>query len=252
MGRGFLLWTAPPRFHAGLHFRCELSLTVSLLQSPIVVPGRYYPGTRLMNKPKVILIGGCPGAGKTTLGRALAARLDYASLTVDDLLNATQAMTTPESHPGLHVMNQPNYTEYFTHAPVEQLIADAKLQHEALWPAVERTIRNHATWGTPIVIDGWHLLPERTLALDLDNVSAHWIVIDRDTLEERERRNTEFLGGSDNPEQMLQRFLARSLWYNEYIEAQANSSVSVLRQDGARTVTDLCCEVESQVISPVE
>ncbi len=205
-----------------------------------------------MNRPKVILIGGCPGAGKTTLGRALAARLDYASLTVDDLLNATRAITTPQSHPGLHVMNRPNTIEYFTHSPVEQLISDAKLQHQALWPAVERTIRNHATWGTPIVIDGWHLHPEWTQALNLDNVSAHWIVIDRDVLEERERQNTEFLGGSDNPEQMLQRFLARSLWYNALIEANANSSIPVLRQDGARTVTDLCCEVESRFAARAE
>jgi Zeta toxin len=43
--------------------------------------------------PKVILVGGCPGAGKTTLGRAIAARLGYASLTIDDLLGAARAIT---------------------------------------------------------------------------------------------------------------------------------------------------------------
>lgn len=203
-----------------------------------------------MNKPKVILIGGCPGAGKTTLGRAVAAHLDYASLTIDDLLGAVMAMTTQDSHPGLHVMNKPNYNEYFTNSPVEKLIADATIQHEAFWPAVERTIRNHATWGTPIVIDGWHLRPEWTQSLDLDRVSANWLVIEPHVLEARERKNASFLSKSDNPQQMLNRFVARSLWFNDLIEAQAKSrGDQILRQDGMQSVDKLCRRVESRFTS---
>ena len=200
-----------------------------------------------MNHPKVILIGGCPGAGKTTLGRAVAAQLDYASLTIDDLLGAARAITTEDSHPGLHVMNRPNYTEYFTNSPVEKLIRDATLQHRAIWPAVERTIRNHATWGTPIVIDGWHLRPEWTNSLQLETVSAHWLVIDTEVLEARERKNEDFLSNSKNPKQMLDRFLARSLWHNDLIATQAKSHKEpILRQDGTQAVADLCRRVEAQ------
>ena len=121
-------------------------------------------------------------------------------------------------------MNKPNYTEYFTNSPVEKLIADATLQHEAIWPAVERTIRNHATWGTPIVIDGWHLRPEWTQSLNLEEVSAHWLVIEPDVLEARERKNVDFVSMSDDPQQMLHRFVARSLWYNDLIEKLASQS----------------------------
>jgi len=199
-------------------------------------------------KPKVILIGGCPGAGKTTLGQAVAARLNYASLTIDDLLHAAMAITTPESHPGLHVMNKPNFTAYFTDTAVEQLIADANFQHEAIWPAVERTIRNHATWGRPIVIDGWHLRPEWTQSLGLDAVTAHWIVIDPDVLEARERANEGFVSKSNNPRQMLNRFLARSRWHNELIESEARSvGDQVLRQDGTQSVDALCRQVEERL-----
>jgi 2-phosphoglycerate kinase len=67
-----------------------------------------------LNKVKVVLIGGAPGIGKTTLGRMLANRLDAAFLSTDDLLAAVKAVTTPESHPGLHVMTAVNYIEYFT------------------------------------------------------------------------------------------------------------------------------------------
>ena len=47
-----------------------------------------------MGNAKVILIGGPPGAGKTTLGRAVAARLGVVSLTIDDLFLAAKAITT--------------------------------------------------------------------------------------------------------------------------------------------------------------
>lgn len=105
-------------------------------------------------KTKVFLIGGAPGAGKTTLGSALAARLGFTSLSIDDLLTAAQAVTTPESHPRLHFMRNKPYLEYFTNSSVEQLKADATLQHEAAWPLVKRVIRKHARGGSAIVIDG--------------------------------------------------------------------------------------------------
>lgn len=51
---------------------------------------------------KVYLIGGPPGAGKSTLGLALGARLGVASISVDDLVIAAHAITIYETHPGLH------------------------------------------------------------------------------------------------------------------------------------------------------
>ncbi|MCA9946780.1 MAG: zeta toxin family protein, partial [Anaerolineales bacterium] len=63
---------------------------------------------------KVILIGGAPGAGKTTLGSALAVKLGVNSLTIDDLVTAVIAVTTPETHPGIHALRKGPHTEYFT------------------------------------------------------------------------------------------------------------------------------------------
>ena len=40
-----------------------------------------------MNDARVFLIGGAPGAGKTTLSCALAARIRAASVTIDDLMS---------------------------------------------------------------------------------------------------------------------------------------------------------------------
>lgn len=120
--------------------------------------------------PNVYLIGGAPGAGKTTLCSALAAKIGSTSLSIDDLITAVQAVTTPETHPGLHLMWKTSHLEYFTDSSVDRLIDDAKKQHETAWQAVRSVINKHAKGGSPIVMDGWHLWPSRIAQLKLDNV----------------------------------------------------------------------------------
>lgn len=190
--------------------------------------------------PKVILIGGPPGAGKTTLGTALAARLGITSLTIDHLQTAAMAITTPETHPGLHVMSKTPSLEYFTNSSVEQLKADATLQHEAVWPMVRQVVRKHIRANAPIVIDGWHMRPEWVAQLKLSNVWSGWIVVSPAVLEEREKKLA-WYQNSTNPERMLANFLARSLWYNSLIEEQARQyQMTILPQPGGNSVEQLC------------
>ncbi len=190
---------------------------------------------------KVYLIGGAPGAGKSTLGAALATRLGVTSLSIDDLVIAAQAVTTPETHPGLHFMRKVPYFEYFTNSPVDQLKADATLQHEATWPLVERVVRKHVAWGPGIVIDGWHMRPSMVSQLNLDNVWSGWIVASSVVFEERERKNSGWLKDSSDPERMLENFLARSHWYNDLIKQQATElQMNILPQTGETSVDQLC------------
>jgi 2-phosphoglycerate kinase len=190
---------------------------------------------------KVLLIGGAPGTGKTTLGSALAARVGITSLSIDDLITAVQAVTTPETHPGLHVMRKAPYLHYFTNSSLDQLKADTMLQHEAAWPLIKQVVRKHAMWGSAIVIDGWHLRPSRVAQLELKNVRSGWIVASASVLEERERINVEWLRDSPDPERMLKNFLARSLWYNDLIKERATElHMHILPQTGEKSVDDLC------------
>lgn len=189
---------------------------------------------------KVFLIGGAPGAGKTTLGFALAARLGITALTIDDLKTAAMAITTPETHPGLHVMSKVPSIDYFTNSSVEQLKADATMQHKAVWPMVKQVVREHALRGSPIVIDGWHMRPNWVAKLKLANVWSGWIVTSAAVLEERERKLAWYQESAD-PERMLANFLARSSWYNDLIKVQAiQNHMIVLSQSGDISVGQLC------------
>lgn len=199
----------------------------------------------------VVLVGGAPGAGKTTLGRALAARLGADSLSVDDLATGARGVTTPASHQGLHVMSEAitglTSVEYFTKGPIDRLIADSDVQHEATWPAVEAVISSRASWGDPIVIDGWYFRPNMVMRLNQPNVLSFWLVVEHSVLEDRER-GQEFYSQSPNPEQMLQNFLGRSYWYNDLIRQEtAKLDMPILVQDGSASVDDLCDLVIGQL-----
>ena len=191
---------------------------------------------------KVILIGGAPGAGKTTLGTALAAKLGVTSLTVDDLVTAVIAVTTRESHPGLHALRKGPHYEYYTNSSVDELIADATARHEATWPMVSQLIKKYTYQGKSIVIDGWHFRPTWVEQLAQKNVWAGWLVIDPAILEARERLQSDgFLKGSADPEKMFQNFMARSRWYNQLIKEQATKlNMNILHQDGTKSAEELC------------
>lgn len=194
-------------------------------------------GIRMHQAIRVILIGGAPGAGKSTLGLAIAQHLGWTSLSVDDLLTAAQAVTSEQSHPGLHVMRRIPSLEYFTESPVAQLVADAEAQHAAAWPLVEAVVRKHARLGPGIVIDGWHLRPSRVSCLGVKEVLAGWIVASPGVLERREESNREWFDQSSDPDRMIRQFLARSLAHNDLIAAEAaRLGANVLRQDGSVSV----------------
>jgi 2-phosphoglycerate kinase len=173
-------------------------------------------------KPKVILIGGAPMTGKSTLGRALAARLGYGCLSTDDLGQAINALTTTESHPALHEVDGADYREYCITRSVPELIADAERRHAALWPAIAAVITAHAAWwDDPTLIEGWALYPARVAGLGLPDVASVWLVADDEALEARLRAATDFISGVSDEQTLIRNFLARSRWQNARISREA-------------------------------
>jgi 2-phosphoglycerate kinase len=189
------------------------------------------PGSDLTAGPTVVLIGGAPGSGKTTLGRAIAARLGFGSLTGDDLATAARVVTTPTSHPDLHLTGGEDHRTYFNDTPPEKLIRDAEAQERAMVPVIDAVVRSHLGSLAPVVIDWWLLAPAQEV-VHRRGVASIWLYTDPAHLWSRERKNTAFTAGSSDPEKMLSSFMERSLWRNELIrEAAEERSLPVLTVD---------------------
>ena len=186
---------------------------------------------------ETIIIGGPGGAGKTTLSRAIGRSLDRKSLTLDDLVIAARAITTPDTHPPLH-SGRDGHLRYFTETPPQQLIANASELALTVWQMAERVIRHHRASKTPLVMDHWLFEPELIAALD-PAAAVLWLHIDPAALERRERA-TDFTVGSTDPEAMHRNFMARSLWRNEYLAAEAEEyGQPVLRLTGKELPGDV-------------
>ena len=196
-----------------------------------------------MTQPSVVLIGGPPGAGKTTLGRFLAGEMGWQALTVDDVKAAIRGVSSPERLPATFEIGRVGPIDYFTHTPPDRMIADSLALEPELWPAVAAVIRRHLALADPIVIDWWLLSPRRIADMNDDRVAAIWIHVAPEALGQRERNNWDFFGASDEPERMYQNFMARSLWSNEETNREASElGLFVLEQPGSRSVADLAEE----------
>ena len=193
-----------------------------------------------MESAKVILIGGAPMSGKTCLARKLAAKIEYCCVSTDDAVQAVRSVTTPESHPGFHIMAGLDYKEYYINHSIDELIADGKQQHKASWPALEKLIRIHATWGEPAIIEGWGLLPEPVSQLGIPSVQSLWLVVEELVLEKRIRNAKSFLEGASNRENLIKQFLARAIWFNRHIKEQCSAlEIPVLQPSAEATVEDI-------------
>lgn len=199
-----------------------------------------------MDNVIAILIGGPPGAGKTTLARSIAGRIGFSSTTVDDLVATARLVTSVDTHPGLHRSGGVGHLAYFTENPPSLLIDDAVHLEVQMWPVIERVVRGHLDSKGPIVMDWWLFSPDAVSPLSRSTdhrVPSIWLHIDPDALDERERRTAWFREGSSDPERMHENFMARSLWRNELIDRRACAlGLPVLEQPGTRTVEDLTTE----------
>ena len=152
---------------------------------------------------EVIVIGGAPFAGNTTLATRLAAQRGYARLAIDDLGPALRALTTPRSHPALHPMAGWDDRAYDVAHPPPTLIEHGRREHQALWPAMAAVIHAHLQWAGPVILEGWQLDPDRVRAVRHPPLRTCGRLVDEAVLEARLRADTAFYQGCTDVERLL-------------------------------------------------
>ena len=170
--------------------------------------------------PRVILIGGAPGTGKSTVSRALGRKLAYDVISTDDLGRAARSVASPELVPDLFAFVAADHRQYYQDHLVPELLEHALRAHIALWPAIRQIIEVHAACASPAVLEGWALLPEQVATLNVPNVSSVWIRAPADPITSSLTSDSEFYRGARDEQLMIDRFVGRTVAFTDWLREE--------------------------------
>ncbi len=193
---------------------------------------------------RVILIGGSSHVGKSTLAQSLALKLGWSHISTDSLARhpGRPWKTKPETVPE-HV------AEHYLLLSVDELIADVLRHYRSMWPDIEAMVTSHATDLSTdrLILEGSALWPESVATLDLDNVAAIWLTAGNDLFQTRIHNASRFEGAAAREKTMIQKFLGRSLRYNERMMDAVNRlglvSMDVEAASSLDELSDMCLEL---------
>ncbi|MEN9521155.1 MAG: hypothetical protein RLZZ381_3743 [Cyanobacteriota bacterium] len=170
--------------------------------------------TKLINQTRVILISGSSHVGKSTIGRSLAAKVDWNYLSTDTLARhpgrpwvSTKVKSIPE-----HV------AQHYKTLSVEALFLDV-LDHyqNNVLPQVEAIIhaRTIDLSKKCLVIEGSALWPRFVANLvNKNGVKAIWLTASDRLFQSRIFAESNFDNVSKDRQYLIQKFLARTLLYD--------------------------------------
>jgi hypothetical protein len=197
-----------------------------------------------MTIPRVVLIGGAPYVGKSTVARCIAARYEYGCIATDDIAKAVRTVYSALTRNSSDPMAGWDWRDYFATTPVDVLLEHDAASRGRIWPAIDRIVRAHSTWDDPLVMEGYALWPEQVIAAGFTATGAVWLTCDDLLLESRIRSNPDFYRGAADEEALIGNFKRRSSRYNELmLKSAAGCSatvITVLPGQSVKVIADLC------------
>lgn len=127
---------------------------------------------------RIILLGGAPTTGKSTIAKALAQHFNLPWISTDQIRNTMRVTASRESHPNLFNPEGYNAERFLTEFSAEQIVAMELAQGEAAWAGIKAFIEEDYTWDDGFVIEGVNILPH-LVAKDFsqdDDISAVFVV----------------------------------------------------------------------------
>lgn len=116
-----------------------------------------------MNKKQIILIGGAPTTGKSTMAMSLAKELGLPWISTDQIRDTMRVVASKTEHPNL--FNDGFDAETFLSTFSAQQIVDKEfIQSEAAWLGIRAFIENDYTWPSGFIIEGVNILPHLVAA----------------------------------------------------------------------------------------
>jgi 2-phosphoglycerate kinase len=176
---------------------------------------------------QIILIGGMPTAGKSTIALALSKHLGLPWISTDQIGTVMRAAASRASHHDLFTWHDRDDFRYLDELTASEIADGEFAKGEAVWPGVRKLIYEDYTWADGFIVEGDDVLPHlvsRDLC-DARHVRAVFIG-DHDIERVRKAVLARNFAGDDagaHPDEVKDREIGWILDYGEKLKNQARA-----------------------------
>jgi 2-phosphoglycerate kinase len=122
-------------------------------------PGGYFICYTIFMSKRIILIGGMPTVGKSTIAEGLARHFNLPWISTDQIRTVMKSVADRAIYPELFNASDYSAEDFLTKYTAEE-IADMEFRQGAeTWIGIQHFINNDWTWRNGVVIEGVDILP---------------------------------------------------------------------------------------------
>ena len=176
-----------------------------------------------MKKKQIILIGGAPTSGKSTIARRLSKHLDLPWISTDQIRDTMRLVADKEQYPDLFNggLDAETFLNSFSAA---EIVNKEAAQSKAAWIGIKAFIEEDYTWPQGFIVEGVNILPDLYIAdfKDRHNIKAVFL-IDRDRDRMRKVVFERGLWGNakDYPDYVKEKEIEWAALFGQQLEASA-------------------------------
>lgn len=109
---------------------------------------------------KIILIGGAPTTGKSTMAHQLSTRLHMPWISTDQIRRMLRSVARKEDYPKLFDAQNLTAEEFLTQYSVEEIVERKFAQAHDVWPGIYALTKDDYVWKNGFIIEGINIIPE--------------------------------------------------------------------------------------------
>jgi len=122
-------------------------------------------------KQTIILIGGAPTAGKSSLATKLAKEMDVPFISTDTIRDRMRDAQDKDMMSYLHYFENTTAEEYLPNHSAEQIVDDQNKESEEVWAGISALIQNNNEFNSEVyIIEGIAILPHLVNKLSTQNI----------------------------------------------------------------------------------
>ncbi len=111
-----------------------------------------------MENKKIILIGGSPTVGKTTLAKQLSKKLEIPWISTDSIREMMKDIVKEENYPHLFGVEKYNAEDFLSKFSIKEIVEFQNKESEDVWKGVKSFIENDYIWHS-FIVEGVAILP---------------------------------------------------------------------------------------------